>query len=399
VLNRVPYSQSGNVHAGCAPAWDGKLLDWTAWDRRFGPLLDGSAFADLPRKGVPLDIFYLPIHENWPTPIEGNCNGDFWADRAFAPQYRQTFVNVSRQFAEHCNQRGWHDTCFHFFLNGKVDFKKNGWSRGTSPWLLDEPANFQDYWALRYFGAAFHEGAHAANGKAKMMFRCDISRPQWQRTALDGLLDYNVVSGGFRQYPRIVLDRKEAEGQVLIEYGGANALTEPNTQALGWSIDAWSLGTDGVLPWQVLGRDTSWQKADEQALFYPGKPAGEPGPVPSVRLKAYRRGQQDVEYLVLLAQQLKEPRWAVGQAVRQALKLGGIRKGTGFTGGEDAGTLHFGQLKVQDVWALRVQIGNALSAAKPEAKRKLIDLRSPPRVPSRLAPGYVAEDAKAAPTR
>ncbi len=390
VLNRVPYSQSGHVHDGCAPLWDGKRLDWTAWDKRFGPLLDGSAFADLPRCGVPLDVFYLPIHENWPTPVEGNYNGDYWADRAFPPRYRENFVAVSRQFAEHFNERGWNDTLFHFFLNGKVDFKKNGWSRCSSPWILDEPANFQDYWALRWFGAAFHEGVLPAKGKAKLVFRCDISRPQWQRTALDGLLDYNVVSAGFRQYPRIVLDRKEREDQVLIEYGGANALTEPNMQGVGWSIDSWSLGTDGVLPWQVIGRDDSWKKADELSLFYPGKPAGEAGPVPSVRLKAYRRGQQDVEYLVMLTEHLRAPRWAVGAAVRKALNLSGIRKGTGFTGGEDAGTLHFGQLKPQDVWALRVQVGNALSAARPEPRRRLIELRTPPRDPGQLAPGYVS---------
>ena len=83
VLNRVPYSQGGNVHDGCAPRWDGKTLDWSAWDKRFGPYFDGSAFADLPRKSVPMECFYLPIHENWPTAIEPNYNGNYWADRAF----------------------------------------------------------------------------------------------------------------------------------------------------------------------------------------------------------------------------------------------------------------------------------------------------------------------------
>ena len=71
VLNRVPYSQNGIVADGWAPKWDGRRLDWKAWDRRFGPYFDGSAFADLPRKGVPIECFYLPMHENWPTPMEG----------------------------------------------------------------------------------------------------------------------------------------------------------------------------------------------------------------------------------------------------------------------------------------------------------------------------------------
>jgi hypothetical protein len=389
VLNRVPYSQAGNVHDGCAPAWDGRQLDWSAWDKRFGPYLDGSAFADLPRRGVPLEGFYLPLHENWPTAMEGNYNGDYWADQAFPARYRETFVQVSRQFAEHMNARGWNETLFQFFLNGKNNFKAKGWSRGSSPWLLDEPSNFQDYWALRYFGTAFHEGVRQAPGKAKMLFRCDISRPQWQRNTLDGLLDYNVVGHALRRYHRMVLDRKEANGELVMEYGNTNPLTDANTQPLGWCIDAWALGCDGVLPWQTVGRVSSWTKADPLALFYPGRTADRE-PIPSVRLKAYRRGQQDVEYLMLLTQVLKQPRWAIGQRVREALRLAGIRKGTGFTGGEDAGIVTSAQLMPQDVWALRVQVGEALSAARPEPRRTLFELRTPPRNPARLAPGYVS---------
>src|SRR5262249_7397706 len=158
------------------------------------------------------DAFYLPLHENWPSPMEGNYNGDYWADRALPKSYRDDFVAAARRFTEHLDAARWSDTFFLFFLNGKNNFKQKGWSRGSSPWLLDEPGNFQDFWALRYFGAAFHEGVQQARGAggahAKLVFRCDISRPEWQRDVLDGLLDYNVVSGAMRAYPRIVFDRK-----------------------------------------------------------------------------------------------------------------------------------------------------------------------------------------------
>jgi hypothetical protein len=391
VLNRVPYSQNGTVDQGCAPAWDPKArtLDFSAWDRRFGPLFDGSAFADLPRAGVPIEVFYLPLHENWPTTIEGNYNGDYWADRAFPAPYREAFVAASKQFAGHLNAKGWGGTLFQCFFNGKVDFKRNGWSRGSSPWLLDEPANFQDFWALRYFGAAFHEGVHAAGrpGPAKLAFRCDISRPQWQRDALDGLLDYNVVSSAMRPYRRIVMDRKEAERQVVVEYGSANPVEEANTQALGWSLDSWSLGADGVLPWQTVGRGDSWRTADTLALFYPRFRGREP--VPSVRLKAFRRGQQDVEYLTLLTLVTGEPRWAVGRRVREALGLAGERGASGFTGGEDAGLVRFNRLRAADAWALRVRVGRALDAARPAPKRTLVELRTPSRDPSKLRPSEV----------
>ena len=388
ILNRVPYHQSGDVSPGCAPGWDGRQLEWRAWDTRFGPYFDGSAFSDLPRKGVPIERFYLPLHENWPSPIEGNYNGTYWADRAFTESYRRAFVEVSRQFAEHMNAKGWNDTLLQCFFNGKNDFKRNGWSRGSSPWLLDEPASFQDFWALRYFGTAFHEGVNQASpGRAKMVFRCDISRPEWQRDSLDGVLDDNVVGGAFRQYRRLVLDRKRANAEIVLEYGGTNPVEASNVQPVAWSIDAWTLGTDGVLPWQTVGTDASWTKADELSLFYPPHAGYASGPVPSIRLKAYRRGQQDVEYLTLLSQVTNEPRWAVGSRVRDALQLAAERQ---TTGGEDAGRMNYGRLLPQDLWALRVRIGQALSDAHPPPQRRLVEFRTPKRDLSRLNPGYVS---------
>ena len=198
--------------------------------------------------------------------MEGNYNGSYWADQAFPESYRRAFVSASRQIAEHFADRGWNDTLFHGFLNNKNNFKANGWSRGSSPWLLDEPANFQDYWALRYFARAFHEGINQARPRAKkstagaegasfprLVFRVDDSRPQWRRDALDGLVDYHVVGSAMRQYPRLVFDRKRRFGEIVVEYGGTNPVQASNLQPVGWSLDAWSLGADGVLPWQTIG--------------------------------------------------------------------------------------------------------------------------------------------------
>lgn len=383
VVNRVPYSQNGTVADGCAPPWDGQRLDWSAWDRRFGPYFDGSAFADLPRRNVPIECFYLPLHENWPTKIRDAYNGGYWADRAFGPGYREAFVEVSRQMVAHLAERGWRETIFQGFLNNKIDFKRNGWSRGSSPWLFDEPANFQDYWALRYFGEAFHEGVVEAQGSGpqgpKACFRADISRPEWQRDTLDRVLDYCVVNAGsLRRYNRLVIDRKEHLGQIVLDYGSTNAIEQSNMQPVGWCLDSWCLGSDGVIPWQTIGNEQSWKEADPLALFYPGQLVGSDHPIPSVRLKAYRRGQQDVEYLTLLGQVLKEPRWAIGESVRAELGLKARRRGTG-AAGEDAGIVEYADLMPEKAWAVRVRVGRAISALHPAPKRKLVDLRTPPR--------------------
>ncbi|MFO0925742.1 MAG: hypothetical protein U0736_01735 [Gemmataceae bacterium] len=58
------------------------------------------------------------------------------------------------------------------------------------------------------------------------------------RDSLDGLLDYNVVSGAMRPYHRMVMDRKRTDGQLVVEYGDSNAVERANTQPAGWCVDA-----------------------------------------------------------------------------------------------------------------------------------------------------------------
>jgi hypothetical protein len=226
-----------------------------------------------------------------------------------------------------------------------------------------------------------------------MVFRADISRPQWRRDSLDGLLDYHVVGGAVRQYPRLVFERKRALGEIVLEYGSTNPVEGSNVQPVGWCLDAWSMGTDGVLPWQTVGNAGSWDRADELSLFYPGR--GGPGVIPSIRLKAYRRGQQDVEYLTLWALLRHEPRGAVGRQVRDALNLAGARHGTGLDVAEDAGRIDYARLRPQDLWALRVRIGEALSQAHPAPARRLVEFRTPRRDPEHLRPAEVAGVAEA----
>ena len=78
-----------------------------------------------------------------------------------------------------------------------------------------------------------------------------------------------------RTYPRLVFDRKRTLGEIVLEYGSTNPVEGSNVQPVGWCIDAWSMGTDGIIPWQTVGNADSWKQADELALFYP-HPANAP---------------------------------------------------------------------------------------------------------------------------
>lgn len=327
VLNRLPYFQNGRLAVDRCPKWRDGRMDWREYDAHYNDLLSGRLFADLPRGPVPIECFYLPLHENWPSPMEGNYRGGYWADKAFPESYRQAFVSAVEQCGDHFQSKGWTETLVHVYLNNKVDFKRKGWSRGSSPWLLDEPANFQDYWALNYFARAAKEGRIRSERKdsgnaARLLFRADISRPQWQRDTLDGLMDYGVISfSAFNEFRHLVLERKFQDKQTIVVYGSSNPIGTSNCMAVAWSWDAWCRGADGIVPWQSIGNANSWKQPDELALFYPHPENEKAEPIPSIRLKAYCYGQQDAELLAQLAAKEGVNRYAFGEWLWPQLQL------------------------------------------------------------------------------
>ncbi len=85
-INRLPYNWKGSPAFAPDIRADG-TFDWTLWDRQVGPLLDGSAFADLPRAHEPVDVFYLPFNENWPVNLYDHFTPSYGADEAFTTAY------------------------------------------------------------------------------------------------------------------------------------------------------------------------------------------------------------------------------------------------------------------------------------------------------------------------
>lgn len=63
----------------------------------------------------------------------------------------------------------------------------------------------------------------------------------------------------------------------------------------------------------------AWERAETLTVFYSGKKFEQMEPYGSLRLKAYRRGEQDMEYLNLLAKSKGWSRDILTRAVREAL--------------------------------------------------------------------------------
>jgi hypothetical protein len=368
-LNVLPYHWQGSrLDAGPVIRADGSW-DWAAWDVQYGPLFDGSAFADLPRAGVPIEAFYLMLNEGWPMDHDAHFKGGYWIEDAYDAGYWEKFREGAGRIAQHLAEKKWSETMFEFYLNNKVSFKTGGWRRTTAAWILDEPSNTQDFWALRWYGLEFWR-AVAEHAGPRLVYRGDISRPQWQRDLFDGVMNVEVMSGALRTYTEMVRERAERHGQMYYMYGSANPLGTSAAGNAAWCVEAWAMGADGVIPWQTIGKKDAWQVPDDLAVFYPR----EEGPAASLRMKSFRAGQQLVEYLTMYAAASGQSREAVGLAVLDGYDL---RARTVKKNEDDAGKSAFSERGLDGLRELRWRLGCWLDQKKPEAKPRWYDPRPP----------------------
>ena len=150
-------------------------------------------------------------------------------------------------------------------------------------------------------------------------------------------------------------------GATFWHYGTANPVRESNLSGEAWALKAYLGGADGILPWNCIGGDGAYTKPTPTALFVPGDRFGIKGPILSLRLLGLCRGQQDVEYLNLLARKHGYDRDQIAFVVSDLLELSGEHR---VAYAEDAGTLQFGGLSWEQFASLRQAVAKALSGAE-----------------------------------
>ena len=371
-INAVPYTQRGDMHTGCAPktSADGHVTDWSSYDKNFGPLLDGSAFKDNPRAGIPVPVFYLPINENWPLPMAANYHpgcpleGPDWKpkhdllakppEEAFSKEYQAAMVNCSQDFLKHFEAQKYTRTLAECFFNNKWHFSKL--RLGGTAWTMDEPTDYLDWHALKFFSALFHEGIKNQFA-SRLVFRGDISRPMWQGGCMDGLMEIMYSGNGqFSMHPLMHESRRRMSA-VLYTYGSANSIGRSNLETVAWCLKAHCHDCDGVVPWQSLGGDDAFDIGDKpdsgNALIVDGRKRFGVNAIASLRVHAFRDGAQLCELLRLLEIKKGWSRAHSGALVSQAIPLGSEFK-QGFR--DDAAALEFKNLKASDFKNLKTTI-------------------------------------------
>ncbi len=318
--NIVPYSHHGNF---TVPAYDRLTLEGSgaslrignlaAFDAFYGPLLDGSAFRDNPRRGVPVSSFYLPFYEQWPCRLTEGYQLDQQADSLdirddFTPAYRQGWANALGEFARHLQDQGYTKTAFQVYLNNKYIMSDSLY------WCLDEPMFRDDFLAIRMFNEFTRQALAAQAPLLPADFRIDLSRVESARDFLDQSDLLVMAQDNVRNYAPMVArlrrtyrPRPGGRPQSLWIYGGTSRPDDPATINRGFVLASYFMDADGVVPWQTYGKDESWDDADaaEHAVFYPAwRRWGRNGACGSLRMKSFRDGQQDAEYLNLLLARL-----------------------------------------------------------------------------------------------
>ena len=290
-------------------------IDWTEYDKRVGPYLDGTAFTDKygywgPGYGVPIQHIILPFDcekgsnrsRAWPIapPKEGRTK-----------EFEAVWVETAKQVKAHFD----------------ADPARKKVEKIIFLDSLDESYNKDAYEKMVYYCKLLRRGL----GKEWFKFRIDGG---YKHTAMEKLHPYiglwvchtKVFDEEWAKVSRF--RKKGVEtwfyGPIHTRFGGSGSNTCTDLDLLsgrgiGWL--AWKLKS-GYCQWEfdahwLEGRafepERSWTEAvnyrknyveanGSGLLIYRGKFIGLKQPVPSIRLKAHRRGFQDYEYFWLLSQ-------------------------------------------------------------------------------------------------
>lgn len=283
-------------------------LDWSEYDRRVARYLDGSAFTEKygywgPGYGVPVSHWMLPFDIEkgesksgaWPIPLPP-------AGRT--PEYEAIWRNTARQVREHFDSRPeWRKVTKIAFLNG-----------------LDESYYEAAYEKMLYYGRLLHE----AMGRGWFKYRIDggYSREAMEKLASEVDLwvchtvafDLDTVEEFRRRgveawfYGPMIYEQRKNSGCGSNTFLDLDLLVNRAIGWVGWKYRA------GWVEWEFdWNAFAAWYEAENfkeprriyngsGQLIYRGAVMGYSQPIPSIRLKAQRRGLQDYEYFWLLAE-------------------------------------------------------------------------------------------------
>ncbi len=288
LFHQLGYGHAGKVGPEFAPALAGSgrnkhIASWDLFDRHYGPLFDGAAFAGTRRGPRPIPFAYLPINPEWPASYL------WWGE----PGYEAEFVNVVSAMERHFHEKNWTATRLELFFNHKKRYM-------GFPWDGDEVRFPDDNRYFREYGRLLRK-AVPADSPVKFVFRADVSWDMEQQSReLAGIVNMWICGDGILSwYPEVARSLKQ-RGDIVWFYSGPPSVTEVSAKITVFPLQAWLWGIDGYVHWLAVSPGSDpWFHFDGggTALVYPGARFGIAGPIPGIRLKIQRNAVQDLALL------------------------------------------------------------------------------------------------------
>ncbi len=290
---------------------------WEGFDQTWGPALTGDLFRAQngyvgPGEGVPVSVWRTP----WPQPWNGHL------DESLDPQTINYYEDLARVFTDHAREQGWIQTRFFAYLFDEVD--------GPTDEEAKEGADAQ---RASYVKRVHHDMdlVQQALDRGSKPMNIDLLWTSHAKPSMwteDPALD---LRGKVRLWspnasaadPAFFEERVKAGERVWFYHAGhpsvgIHAINASGVELRSWGVLAARYGLQGNFMWALnLGdpdepyKMPSYKAGDDRfgngTLVYPGAQLEDighvpsAGPVPSMRLKAWRRGLQDAA-LARLAQ-------------------------------------------------------------------------------------------------
>ena len=288
IFHQLGYGHGGKVGPEFAPALEGSgrrkhVASWDLFDRHYGPLFDGTAFARTRRGAHPIPFAYLPVNPEWPASYL------WWGE----PGYEAEFVNVVSEMERHFREKNWTGTRLELFFNHKKRYM-------GFPWDGDEVRFPEDNRYFHEYGRLLKK-AVPPDSPVKFVFRADVSWDmERQSKDLAGIVNMWVCAGSILSwYPEVAHSLKQ-RGDVVWFYSGPPHVTQVSAKIAEFPLQAWLWGIDGYVHWLTVSAGPDpWFHFDGggTALVYSGERFGIEEPIPGIRLKIQRNAVQDLALL------------------------------------------------------------------------------------------------------